>query len=218
MARVKEIDTKRRHQLIATREARKLLNGRTGGVILADGVGLGKTYEALATIATLLAQEQHGKERKRRQAFRVLILVPPNLVTKWACELEEDRFLQYLKGWERRRTTRAVYNTFSREVVLLRRYSDLLNKKGEERYRKYVLPPGCYVTNSNLLFKWVKWGRKVTQLHKTPWDAIIVDEAHRIAGKLTELPPIRCSLALAPRRFFSQRPPSSSRPLSFSVC
>jgi len=185
MAFVKEIDTKRPYQVAAYRQARRALS-RQSGIVLADGVGLGKTYEALATASTFLAQMQHGKERKQQEAFRVLIVVPPNLVTKWASELEQDRFLFYLRGWGDQPTTRAVYRTFSDEVVVLRRYSDLKSTSGKRRYRKDVLPPGCYVTNSNLLFR---TERKATQIHNTPWDIVIVDEAHRIAGKLAELEP-----------------------------
>jgi hypothetical protein len=37
------------------------------------------------------------------------------------------------------------------------------------------------------LFK--KWGKKVTQIHKTRWDAIIVDEAHHLGSDLLNLEP-----------------------------
>jgi len=76
MARVKEVNLLRPHQVKAYRQARRALRTE-GGVILADGVGMGKTYEALATVATHLAQQEHGKERKQAQAHSVLILVPP---------------------------------------------------------------------------------------------------------------------------------------------
>lgn len=186
MARVKEIDTGpgRRHQVAAYRQARRSLN-RQAGIVLADGVGLGKTYEALATVATLLAQRQHGKERKQG-AFKVLIVVPPNLVTKWASELEDDGFLRYLEGWDKSSNTRAIYKTFSDDVVVLRRISDLESTPGKRRYGSNVLPAGCYIMNSNLLFR---SERKATQIHRTLWDAVIVDEAHRISGELTKLKP-----------------------------
>ena len=186
MARIREVNTGREHQLRVVRAARRELNARPGGIILADGVGLGKTYEALATAATLLAQRQHGRTAKRRQPYRILILVPPGLVTKWATELEADGFLQYIQGWAKSPATRAVYRTLANEVVVLRRFSDLLNKRGNMRYGKEVLPPGCYVTNSNLLDR---PERKATQLHNTAWDVVIIDEAHRIGGDLASLPP-----------------------------
>jgi hypothetical protein len=77
-----------------------------------------------------------------------------------------------------------VYKTFSDDVVVLRRFSDLHNKTGERRYGSDVLPPGCYITNSNLLFR---PERKATQLRSTLWDAVIADEAHRISGELMNL-------------------------------
>jgi superfamily II DNA or RNA helicase len=181
MARVAEADLQRPHQVAAYRQARRALRAE-GGVILADGVGMGKTYEALATVATYLAQQEHGKERKQAQAHSVLILVPPNLVTKWASELEENGFLKYLKPWNSK-ATRAVRKTFSEGVVVLRRLSDLKDTRGVRRYGSNQLPPGCYITNSNLLFR---EGKKVTQLRKTQWDAVIADEAHRLPMPLSE--------------------------------
>ena len=86
MAKVKEIPLGRPHQVAVCRTARKELRRRPGGIVLADGVGLGKTYEALGTIASYLAQQQHGRIRMQRK-FKVLCLVPPGLVTKWADEL-----------------------------------------------------------------------------------------------------------------------------------
>jgi SNF2 family DNA or RNA helicase len=100
MARVKELALGRSHQVAAYRYARQVLNAGPGGIILADGVGLGKTYEALATIATTLSSREHGKKNKQRQPYRVLVVVPPRLITKWADELLlADRFPKYLKGW-----------------------------------------------------------------------------------------------------------------------
>ena len=182
MARVKELDLGRAHQVNAYRFARRELSHRGGGIILADGVGLGKTYEALATVATLLSTREHGKERRRAQAFRVLTVVPPRLITKWEDELFlPDHFPKYMDDWTSP-ATRAVAKTFG-DVVVLRRVKDLDNRKGRRRYHTNVLPPGFYLVNNRLLHG---TGQKVTQLNKTPWDAIIVDEAHLIARGLLD--------------------------------
>src|SRR6266852_3423918 len=59
------------------------------GVILADGVGLGKTWEALAGAALILVERSKdrfsgGRRRNlRRQPAHVLVLCPPGLVSKW---------------------------------------------------------------------------------------------------------------------------------------
>lgn len=185
MARVKEIPLGRSHQMAVCRFARAELRRRPGGIILADGVGLGKTYEALGTVASYLAQLQHGKERKKQAAYRVLVLVPPGLVSKWADELFlPDRFPRYLQHW-RSHAHQAVVETFS-DVALLWRRKDLEDRPGKLRYGRVVLPPGLYLMNWNLLFR---EGRKVTQIHKTPWDAIIVDEAHHLGSDLVDEPP-----------------------------
>jgi hypothetical protein len=107
--------------------------------------------------------------------------VPPRLITKWADELLlADRFPKYLKGWLGRENTRALANTFE-DVVILRWATDLLNQAVQRRYGSDVLPPGLYVANANLF---QKTGRKFGQLHRTPWDAVIVDEAHLTARAL----------------------------------
>lgn len=187
MAKVKELDLGRSHQMDVCRFVRQELWRRKGGIVLADGVGLGKTYEALGTVVSYLAQLQHGKQRKQQQAYNVLVLVPPRLVSKWADELLlPNCFPQYLKSWHGH-AHQAIMRTFSEDVVVLRRQRDLENHAGERRYRKNILPHGLYVVNWNLLL--FPAGKKTTQIHKTTWDAIIVDEAHHVADKLLQLPP-----------------------------
>jgi len=95
MSRVKQIQFEKEHryQGAICAHARKEFIRRlardepAGGVVLADGVGLGKTYEALGTAVSLLSQLQHRKSRKKRKAFRIIVLVPPSLVSKWSDEL-----------------------------------------------------------------------------------------------------------------------------------
>jgi superfamily II DNA or RNA helicase len=173
MGKLKEIDLKRPHQEKVYRFACKELGQRNGGIVMADGVGLGKTYEALASVASLLARKQHGKIKKTQQ-FKVLIIVPPGLVSKWAEEL--DKFPEkYLKGWKSP-STKGVVETF-RDVVILSRSRHLEKKKRTLRYGKGVMPSGIYIMNSNLLSR---EGKKVTAFRRTNWDAIVIDEAHHL--------------------------------------
>ena len=132
MARVKEVSFNKNHayQRAVCRYARKEFMRRLkrektfGGIVLADGVGLGKTYEALGTTVSLLSQLQHTNRRKKRKSFSILILVPPSLVSKWAGELIlPDRFPKYLTRWTSP-TNRAITKAFS-EFVVLRKYKDL---------------------------------------------------------------------------------------------
>ena len=64
------------HQEEAVRRARRILRER-GGVLIADGVGLGKTYVALALI-----------EEELSRGGRVLVAVPAALRSAWARPLQ----------------------------------------------------------------------------------------------------------------------------------
>lgn len=59
-----------------------LRSGDQSGVLLADAVGMGKTWEALAATALILTSM-----RLLKRKGHVLIICPPNLVTKWEDEL-----------------------------------------------------------------------------------------------------------------------------------
>ncbi len=72
------------HQLAAVKTA---LNRMRGRALLADEVGLGKTVEA-----GIILSELH----RRRLARRVLILVPPGLVTQWQEELRRKFYLDFV--------------------------------------------------------------------------------------------------------------------------
>src|SRR6187401_726077 len=57
------------------------------GVVLADEVGFGKTYEALAVLTLL---REHAK-RHGKSVERVLVLCKPSLVKKWSEEISTAR-------------------------------------------------------------------------------------------------------------------------------
>jgi SNF2 family DNA or RNA helicase len=72
------------HQVAAVKT---VLNRMRGRALLADEVGLGKTVEAGIVLAELL---------RRRLARRVLVLVPPGLVTQWQEELRRKFRLDFV--------------------------------------------------------------------------------------------------------------------------
>jgi len=72
------------HQLAAVKTVLTRMRGRA---LLADEVGLGKTVEAGIVMAELL---------RRRLARRVLVLVPPGLVTQWQEELRRKFRLDFV--------------------------------------------------------------------------------------------------------------------------
>src|SRR5262245_2766257 len=68
------------------------------GVLFADSVGLGKTWEALGAAALILYKKKPRKGRRH-----VLILCPANLVTKWEDELAAGSpFREKLDAWAKR--------------------------------------------------------------------------------------------------------------------
>src|SRR5712692_7700041 len=72
------------HQLAAVKT---VLNRMRGRALLADEVGLGKTVEAGIVLSELM---------RRRLARRVLVLVPPGLVTQWQEELRRKFGLDFV--------------------------------------------------------------------------------------------------------------------------
>lgn len=68
----------------------QLLNGRARGALLADAVGLGKTYVAMGIIHHYLYNEA---ERRRGRGRPVLLVVPRSLEEMWRGELEEKGLL-----------------------------------------------------------------------------------------------------------------------------
>jgi SNF2 family DNA or RNA helicase len=102
------------HQLAAVKT---VLNRMRGRALLADEVGLGKTVEAGIVLSELLW---------RRLARRVLVLVPPGLVTQWQEELRRKFNLDFvthdaeafrqegLGAWERFERVVASFHTAKR--------------------------------------------------------------------------------------------------------
>lgn len=165
------------------------LGGRSkaesAGILLADGVGMGKTYEALATVSSWLIKRQWGRLRRRRP--RVLVIVPPSLVSKWRDELYlEDKWPRYMKKAGLDKRHRAVYDTFLFPIVIRHGYQlDQLREKQHRRgVRGNCLAPGLYIVNNRQINLTGDGRESLNRLRdlisRTPWDAVIVDEAHDI--------------------------------------
>ena len=158
------------------------------GVVLADGVGLGKTWEALAASALMLVErskERSGGGRRqniRKQAARVLVLCPPGLVSKWSREVRDpEGFSAHLRRWAGSRARRAFIVDTLTEPYEIRRRSDLDDlPSGTIRRDRVEVPAGTYICNWNVLRrKEVGSGRsRLAAMRSQPWDVLIVDEAH----------------------------------------
>lgn len=148
-------------------------SGDQDGVLFADGVGLGKTWEALAAAALILYKA--GPERDRRH---VLILCPANLVTKWEEELTSAAFRHRLDRWTSKliktghaAAAQRVRDTLS-HVLPIRSASHVRIRK---KYGRFHPPGGTYIVSQTLF---TKGGRGLTALKREPWDVVIIDEAH----------------------------------------
>lgn len=164
------------------------------GCLLADGVGFGKTWEALASSAVLLAHRESDRRRDRkkgggpghanmrRQAAHVLIIVPPGLVSKWAGELfNPNGFRKFLSIWAGRRQERNfILDSFDPS-----RCYEIRSLKDVEKlppFRKvkggYQIPRGVYICNWNVLSKESHGASRLSRLKSQAWEVVIVDEAH----------------------------------------
>lgn len=167
---------------MATEPLRTFRQGRrrfvSSGVLLADGVGMGKTYEALATAVGWL---QRKGLRRQRWTPRVLVLVPPSLVRKWRDEVFlPDRWPKYLKQIE---SQTRIFRCFSSPVVIQR--SGDLDELADRKYGRR-LAGGFYVINWMQLGREGsgKWAaRRRNLIKRTPWDVVIIDEAHLLPCK-----------------------------------
>lgn len=161
-----------------------LLSEGKRGVVLADEVGFGKTYEALAIMALL-----SERARVTRKSFdRVIVLCKPSLLEKWQDELSQTRhdrgFPRYLVGspWPR---THPVFRLLNKIRVIGRRASATELKSVRED-GKLQAPEGIYIVNQNMMTEANRESRFfLKRLYETIWDLVIVDEAHHYTGKTT---------------------------------
>lgn len=167
-------------RVVAAALRRLLVHGQRG-VILADEVGFGKTYEALALVSHLCA---HAR-RHRRESFRALVLCKPALVRKWeeeASAMRADRgFPRYLPEKHPAR------ELFANEVSCIdsRARARQLRSDGVRGQRvagRHQVPHGLYIVNERLLQEEKRRDSTLLrQLWHTRWDVVVVDEAHHYA-------------------------------------
>ena len=165
----------------AVRTALKsLLVWERKGVVLADEVGFGKTYEALAIMALLCE-----RARAARKGFdRVLILCKSALLEKWREELSimrADRgFPRYLVG-ETWHAQHPVFQLINSVHVVSRRASADEHRSVRDG-GKLQASAGIYIVNHDVLTEANRNSRWfLRRLYETEWDLVIVDEAHHYA-------------------------------------
>lgn len=183
------------------------------GVLLADGVGLGKTWEALAAAALIMMhrvqETKSGSKRQRvpRQPMRILVLCPPGLVTKWRSEVRQgDGFGGALEAWwkKQKHLRRSIRDTLLKPIPIRRR-SDLEGL--DPAYRKgksneLVLSGGLYIASWNIPRRCLGPGHsRLRTFQSQDWDVIIVDEAHHLQAR-------NALLALRSHRHGREQPPT----------
>lgn len=177
------------HQEDAAIWARKRLADRGGrrfstaddqdGVLFADSVGLGKTWEALSAAALILYKKKPQAGRRH-----VLILCPANLVTKWEEELAAGSpFRARLARWQRKlektgdaKAARRVVETLT-HVLPIRSARHVQTRK---KYGTFHPPGGTYIVSQSLI---IGRDRKLSALRRERWDMVLVDEAHNAAAR-----------------------------------
>jgi SNF2 family DNA or RNA helicase len=198
------IDLERDHQRSAVLWAlTRFLEAKQRGVVLADEVGCGKTYEALAVLALLW--HYYGNHNTEQPIRRVLILCKSSLLRKWYEELtaqpkeifDKDSqgarvCSQKNKQGIRAYLTDGCWNDFNEKFIEkmypienLNRVNKLWSKKGGRILHgvneggKIQVPEGLYLVNQHLLYKGSRAKSKpLKYLYRTNWDVVIVDEAH----------------------------------------
>lgn len=172
----------------------RLIKDKQRGIILADEVGSGKTYEALASLALLwLYHQEIGKRIKK-----VLILCDSKLIRKWEYEVETDKdfngnkqgFKSYLKDdkWDIFRESfidEPGFKVIKNVGEASKMWGGMGGRKllrGVRTNEKIQVPDGLYIVNNYTLFKNQQNKNKLLRyIFNTDWDVIIVDEAHHYA-------------------------------------
>ena len=176
-----------RHQPpVIARAWQALVERRQTGVVLADEVGLGKTYEALWTAYLYLLHKL--KEESGSSPARILIVVPPSLTEKWREEVErfadQVEMIESSEGWDRQRRS-----------DWLDRIDELTDEGGRLSLRMLKQPfsdrtGGVFLLRPNMLTRLVPedsttghgaTSEAVRRFRQVDWDVIVFDEAHQYA-------------------------------------
>ncbi|MCX7632588.1 MAG: helicase-related protein [Turneriella sp.] len=174
--RIPEKDAQRQ-----TRTAREILHRlkKQPGVILADEVGMGKTFVAMAVIASVLESERHNLSAP------VVVMVPPGILTKW------------LRDWQQFKTL-CVHNNALAWVQerVVQKSVEFLHVLDEERKAHLVfMPQTCFTRNlDDPWFKlaMIRLARSTTRLdHQEKnrllrWAATLVRQSSRLDEDLIE--------------------------------
>lgn len=164
------------------------------GVMLADEVGGGKTFETLAIISKAILEQTSKSHSKDR--FRVLIIANPSIRSKWEWNEKEDltfeefssesylptsdigKFIKQTKI--DKPSTRKLFEFFSKQISI-RRKRDWIEIDKQRQGIWLTSFPGLPVTIGYKIYSEFhkgKRGKKLFPINFFDW--IIVDEAHSL--------------------------------------
>ena len=153
------------------------------GVLLADEVGGGKTFEALSIISRAFLSSANSK----RKRFRILIIAAPAIRSKWEWKEETERekwcdlkgFIEQTKlSSNKKNLLENIFRTAQNENIITSKYSWKEVRKNRHRQGIWIASFGSLpaTTGSKTQAKF-KWDRYV-QFPTGYFDYIIADEAH----------------------------------------
>ncbi len=174
------------------------------GVMLADEVGGGKTFETLAIISKALLEKKSKRDR-----FRVLIIANPSIRLKWEWISKEDREKgvdlnyeifntnEYTSNTDIQRfikqtkidkpSTQNLFNFFSNQCAV-RKKKDWIEL---DRYRQGIwltsFPSIPRTTGSGTDSEFIQDRRRKNVFPENFFDWIIVDEAHSLKGSIKDM-------------------------------
>lgn len=157
------------------------------GIVLADEVGCGKTYEALGTAALLW---RHFRDTDK-PVKRILIVVHRSvLTTKWRDEIKgaEGRgFPQYVQGGDWTEFQKILQNITEIGGKSNQSSADE-PKRGKRDGSKSPVPENrVYIVRHDQLLEEAQENNSfLRRLGQTEWDIVIVDEAHNFTGLHTQ--------------------------------
>lgn len=157
-------------QQLTAREILQSLRSQPG-IVLADEVGMGKTYVALGVIASVLLAER-GTGRP------VVVMVPPGLATKWPREWEQFKAV----CCRRRQDLDTIRTEFARDATA---FFKLLDDPKDTRAQLIWMTTGCF--SRGYRDPWIKLGLIRIARSKTRMDEATRKRLFKWAASLVQL-------------------------------
>ena len=155
------------------------------GGIIADEVGLGKTFSTISHLINQIYRDKMLKTNEEHINYNYdcnnLIIVPARLVTQWKLEFKKYIKPPLLKKLNMKvcsvvkDITKHKYEDFTKSDIVIVSQNLLMN---DNYIKKYLLETETETENSNNSTQNKKKDDKKIDLFKIKWNRVIIDEAH----------------------------------------